>query len=631
MRSLLLARRHAFGLASVALVLAACGSDDDKSGSAKNDAPGAQGAPVTINGKARDADGGEGLEGVKVRATVDRNGNGTIDADEQVETTTKEDGTFELTIASAANGKPIVVAFRESGHATTFRTVRGAVTKASLDVTLLTTEPLDCNGGRCTGKNGSLDVVGLGANVAAARGRTFNPVTEREAFPGRFGDDKGNLLLSGVFSLVELEDENDEPLHQLDKPVTLSMRMPRDTWPVIVDITPGNDRIEVPLFAFDEVSGEWVRDGQAHLVDTSGAIVPESALASLRDGSFAGTIVARGEVKHFSYWNVDWPIESQGCVAGTIQVDGAPAENAAVRISGRSYTGDSEEQITGTDGRFQAAVMRSEKAGEDVDRDGVTGERQTVDGIVRHNGKLYLLEEIDVPDTATSCEEGTGIVDLGFVTLSPDKEVRAGICQITGRVVDLKGKPVADVSVVASDSLVDSETFDGLCADGTSCDFITTTGADGTFTFRAPALVKLEIHGLVTKTENGVDKTRTGKTVTRGCPTSPVTIVLDDGYDYQKLTVTRSGNAIAWIPAVPLTQVFVLDASGNHKWVISSFDDPAIASPVAYGAVTPPAVQLVPENGAPPPIGPGDRIIVQGHGTSSDGFLTLSNGEIVVP
>ena len=42
------------------------------------------------------------------------------------------------------------------------------------------------------------------------------------------------------------------------------MRVPRDTWEVIVDIIPGDDRVTVPMFYFDETAGlrQWREPGR---------------------------------------------------------------------------------------------------------------------------------------------------------------------------------------------------------------------------------------------------------------------------------------------------------------------------------------------------------------------------------
>ena len=168
----------------------------------------------------------------------------------------------------------------------------------------------------------------------------FNPVTDPEAFPGDFSDRDGNLLLSGVFAAVELLDGSGDPLRQLDKPATLRMRMPRDSWSIVQDITPGNGQIDVPLYSFAEVLGTWIREGQAVLEDGNGRTLAEGEIGDIRSGAYAGVVVARGEVQHFSYWNVDWPVTTHACITGIIiDADGKAVRGATVTTRGVTYTG----------------------------------------------------------------------------------------------------------------------------------------------------------------------------------------------------------------------------------------------------------------------------------------------------
>lgn len=113
-----------------------------------------------------------------------------------------------------------------------------------------------------------------------------------------------------------------------------------------------------PLCSFDEVSGEWQRDGRGILVDSDDQPIAEDRLAAIKDGSYRGVIFASGEVDHFSYWNVDWPIDTHGSLSGTITVGPGiegpadePAEGAQLTASGITYTGLSSPKTIGADGR----------------------------------------------------------------------------------------------------------------------------------------------------------------------------------------------------------------------------------------------------------------------------------------
>ena len=86
------------------------------------------------------------------------------------------------------------------------------------------------------------------------------------------------------------------------------MALPKDNWPSVVDVKPGDDRIQVPLFAFDDASGKWKRDGEGFLEDDAGKVIAESELAAIRGGAHQGGVTVCGKVSHFSFWNVDWPV-----------------------------------------------------------------------------------------------------------------------------------------------------------------------------------------------------------------------------------------------------------------------------------------------------------------------------------
>ncbi len=606
------------------LLLTACGGDDAKpSGSEGPGVEDPKGISLTVRGRVQ-ADGSPAEE-VTVRAVSDRNGDGKISRDEEITASTDEEGRYSL-VVSASKSRSTVVSFRSSGYATVFHTVRARSTSTvELDVALLDVDPLECNGGRCRSSNGSLEITGLDASLSGA-GRAFNPVTERDAFPGDFSDDQGNLLISGSFSFVELEDEEGSLVHELEAPVTLTMRVPRDTWPIIVDLEPGNDRIEVPMYAFSEVSGEWTREGDGYLALADGTVLTEDVLPQLRDGSFEGVVNALAEVNHFSYWNVDWPVESHGCVSASLRTAaGLPATGASVRIDGITYTGNSDE-VANEEGGFCAAVMRSEDEDEDIDNDGSKGTTHRVNVLVKHDGKLYALGDHEVPSAPGTC--GGGCLDLGDVDLTDDKEVVPTICEVEGIVVDTRGVPVADASVVASDALLDYETFEEMCGAG-DCDFFVSSDADGRFTFRTPMLAKLDVTAMTTVSDGPLTQLRLGKVAKDLCPTSAVTVELNDGYDMLEIDVTVSGNSIRWTEDEPVNHIFVYSADGLPKWVIGA-ESATLRSPATFATLPSGFDQYFPVSGSPEPLAAGDVIYVQSDRISEDGILLLAFGQVTL-
>jgi len=575
------------------------------------------------------------LSDAEVAAGIDINKDGTIADNEMVHVTSDENGEYQVEV-DVANGDRVVLSYRYEGLATQYRTiVAGGNGEAIVNVTLNELKELKCTAGACTIEGNQLKIEGLPDGTSGSA-RVFNPVTQPEAFPGGFEESTGKLLISGVFSAIELTDANGDPVHELSSPATLRMTMPHDTWGIVTDIQPGSDRIEVPLYAFDENLGTWVRDGEGYLEDGTGAIIPESDLPSIRDGSFQGTVVATGEVNHFSYWNVDWPIEKHGCVTAQIlDANGNPAAGATVSVRGTTYNGTSSPQTTGPDGRFCVDVMRSEGAGEDVDQDGITGETQSVGLRITYQGKAYDGGTFAVGQDQATCSDG-GCTDLGAIQLTADKMLQVALCTITGAVRDSGGNAVADATVYAYDDTIESDVLATVCGEYyQNCTFFVTSGADGSFTVTTGMIDGVTLFAMLsTELETGHTKFRYGERWMDRCATEPVTMTLDQGYDSYDLTVTVNGDQISWTPLVPVDMLYVTDAQSNYKWMIGAKEGmPGIASPVTYGVVPANASQTFPsDQSAPATLASGDVItIVSRNGTTPDGYPILAYGEATVP
>jgi hypothetical protein len=624
----------------VAGTLAACGSSDSSGGGAAGGAGGGgpAGDGLVVHGRIVEASSGGGtpspLSDADVAAGIDLNKDGTIADNEMVHATSDENGDYQIGVNVAA-GDRVVLSYRYEGLATQYRTiVAGGNGEAIVNVTLNELKALKCTQGSCTIEGSQLKIDGL-PDGASGSARVFNPVTQPEAFPGGFEESTGKLLISGVFSAVELTDANGDPIHELSSPATLRMTMPIDTWGIVTDIQPGSDRIEVPLYAFDENLGTWVRDGEGYLEDGTGAIIPESNLPSIRDGSFQGIVVATGEVNHFSYWNVDWPIDKHGCVTAQIlDANGNPAAGATVSVRGTTYNGTSSPQTTGPDGRFSVDVMRSEDAGEDVDQDGITGETQSVSVRITYEGKVYDGGTFEVgKDQATSSEGGC--TDLGTIQLTADKMLQVALCSITGTVRDKGGHAVAGATVHAYDDTIESEVLATVCGEYyENCTFAVTSGADGSFTATVAMIDGLTIFGMLsTQPEPNHTQSRYGERWIDRCPTESVTLTLDQGYDSYDLTLTVNGNQISWTPAVPVEFLYAIDAQSSYKWVISANGAPGIASPVTYGVVPANASQTFPyDQSTPAPLASGDHIyILSSNGTTPDGYTIIVYKDATVP
>ncbi|MBI2896443.1 MAG: carboxypeptidase regulatory-like domain-containing protein [Deltaproteobacteria bacterium] len=566
------------------------------------------------------------VDGAEVSATI-------VGRRSEVETSTGDDGAFRLD-ASVEPGDTLVVGFRAEGMAPLFRTVRASPgATITLDVTLEELDPLDCtSGNRCTVSGNELSITGLAEGIRGAA-RVFNPVTEAASFPGGFDDSDGNLLISGVFASVELTDSSGESVHQLDEPATLRMRMPRDTWGVVVDIRPDTDRIEVPLYAFDEDLGTWVRDGDGYLEDDRGEILDEDVLPSIRDGSFQRSVVACGAVSHFSYWNVDWPVSAHACISGTILDDtGLPAEGAVVSVSGSTYNGTSAPVTVGPDGRFCVDVMRSEGA-DDVDQDGIPGETHRVLVRVVYQGEIYDGGEHETPLEQGTCGD-PGCEDLGFIALGEATRITASRCVLRGRVVDPSDQPVSGALVFGLDGGLASEIAAVMCAGWEEgCTFFASTAEDGSFELALPILDSVRLQASsVEQTPGGRTIFRMGDALVRGCPAAPVEIRLDEGFETFQVEVEVEGDRISWTPPEPANAVSVMGRDFLSGWTIVDWTG-GFLPPVTHGVVPDGADLALPwGRGDPAPMSSGDLVMVYMTGTSEESGLSyVGIGQGVVP
>jgi hypothetical protein len=576
------------------------------------------------------------LSDAKITASIDKNKDGTIGAGEQWNTTSDSNGAYTLAV-DVAQGDRLVVAFTDAGKASIVRNVEAAPNgKVQLNATLTELEGLECKDGKCNVKDNALLLRNLPAGVTGSA-KIFNPVTQTDAFPGEFKDNTGNLLISGVFATFEME-QNGQPLKTLSSPATVQMRMPRDTWNVIVDITTGNSQIDVPLYSFDETKGEWVRDGAGWLEDGNGAKIDPATLPSIKNGTYNGVVVAVGEVTHFSTWNVDWPGDTHGCIKVCVTDSaGAAAAGATVSLAGVTYTGTSTPKTAGADGCVCIEGMRSEAAGEDVDNDGTTGETQKVGLRVAHGGKYYDLGVFDMPAANATCG-GTGCTDLGVVQLTSAKELSIALCTVNGTVRDIQGNPVANATVYGFDESVPDDAMEAMCFDGTTylCMIATSTDATGAYAVTMPVLNGATIMGMIGINTPPEQSTYYGQRGLRGCPTGSIDLTLDQGYRTFTLTVSVNGNTISWTPD-NLSQrpmngyVMVSNSSAGPKWMVVTDEGIDLASPVTYGTIPPNASQTFPATGSPAALASGDEIAVWLQGLDDLGRFIWATGTITVP
>ena len=133
-----------------------------------------------------------------------------------------------------------------------------------------------------------------------------------DAMPGgdlraiRVGGTDAELLSYGMIA-VSITDDYGNKLNLKDgKTAKVSFPIPESL--------KGKAEATIPLWWFDEEAGKWVEDGEAKLVGDH----------------------YEGEVKHFSWWNLDYPSQ-QGTVEGHVRnAEGAALANITVHVGQRT-------------------------------------------------------------------------------------------------------------------------------------------------------------------------------------------------------------------------------------------------------------------------------------------------------
>ena len=474
--------------------------------------------------------------GVKVTVKSDLNGDGKFTGTEIVTATTDANGRYQITLPVSVD-RTVMLELSLAGYAK-FMTAYPNVTPGSVilkNATLQLLSSLNVGSGMATSDDGKITLIGLPGTINSMQARVFNPNTETAQFPGEFADNERNLLVSSVFSAIEAKDANGGAVTNLGTNATLCMQVPRDTWNTLKDLHPGNGQIDVPLYYYDESTGEWKRSSSdGWLENASHTKIAEAQLPAIQSGSYSENVFAAGPITHLSYWNIDWPISSHTCVIGNVFDDaGRLLAGASVSVKGLSYTGTSSPKVTGADGSFCSDILRSEGPGEDVDGNGITGETQQIQILVQSGTNYFSFGPFDSPQLQGTCDDGGRLhVDL---MLNDSNRLAVSFCTVTGQVVYSGTTLSGTNSLHAGDPIAgavvfgfDPEAFEFLtgCQLSGTC-LPATTADDGTFTLTAPVLAGLTVYS--TKfdvTANGYDYFQAVSSFS-GCPPGAITLSAD--------------------------------------------------------------------------------------------------------
>lgn len=262
--------------------------------------------PLTVTGKVSlDTGGGAGGSRVKVSGanalgapTVRANSAGTYRANLTV---TRLPAALKAEISFAPAGLPSA----DTARRTTARSNTPGFSSAV--VPNIGAAELTLAGGSAQSADGGTQISNAPGEIDRIFARSYDPGPSAAAFPGTFTEDSGLPLNSSLFTYVAALDSAGNEVHNLSSPITIRVRVFNSQLKDLVDLEAGTDRIEIPIFSFDEASDQWKQESTGWLEDAAGGLIPEDAQAEVLSGDFPGEVFARFETDHLSYVNLDYP------------------------------------------------------------------------------------------------------------------------------------------------------------------------------------------------------------------------------------------------------------------------------------------------------------------------------------
>lgn len=155
----------------------------------------------------------------------------------------------------------------------------------------------------------SIRVRNLPDEVGKFFGRSYDPDEMPEIFPGEFAESGGLVdLESAGFLWMEATDAFGNSLDQLSSPMTISLKIPKSQWSDLMDIEKGTERIEIPIYDYNEDNNTWEwGDNMGWLVDSNGCVISEDYQEWILTGIFHGDIYTVFKDDHLSWKNIDFP------------------------------------------------------------------------------------------------------------------------------------------------------------------------------------------------------------------------------------------------------------------------------------------------------------------------------------
>jgi len=285
-------------------------------------------------------------------------------------TTTDNDGFFVLPNIDIPTMKRWVVDVQKAGYIATQTIVELDNDQESYSIDVLMTLPdisttADLRQPQTITLNEDQLSISLPANAVSGGGNNAtvsltygdpNSTRGKAIFPGDYSATNDisttpNIILESIgFMDISVTDENGNDLSVLSAPASITLRLPamyQTGGAKEGDINAG-DTIE--WWSYNEDQGTWLRED----ADPSTNTMDNANITDVE-----GVLFANAQVTHFSWWNVDRPIEEHACITvKVIDKNGQPLKSFAVTAEGVSFDSNSTA-LTNAEGFVSLTVKRT--------------------------------------------------------------------------------------------------------------------------------------------------------------------------------------------------------------------------------------------------------------------------------
>ncbi|MBI5497280.1 MAG: carboxypeptidase regulatory-like domain-containing protein [Deltaproteobacteria bacterium] len=447
-----------------------------------------------------------------------------------------------------------------------------------LDLVSLPPEDLVWRGGAWTLRTRALLVNQPAGPPATMRAMVLSPVDE----PARIGLPllAGSVLDPLVFVV-------------LDAAADVRVLVPRHAWHRVA----ANASTPLAVYCADGDPG-WAPAGPGDLQHVDGTSLTPAERAALGSADASSVVLASGRMAAGKCMFA-WDGLPSGCVCAwlTDEAD-VPLPGTLASLSGALPLDVFTPVATDVDGH--ACFTVSQGAGSVT----VTA----LNGTARRASDPIAL----VPPSI-------GCADLGRVPLHPTGERAVHIAELSGRTLLASGGPAAGARVLVVDPGLGFHAYVDACAFA-PCVREAITDGDGRFLLRLPFRDRAELRVTAWSEDGGTRRRWYGGLDVKD-PAGDWTVYLYPESAETTVTLSVTGDALSWTPAVGLADLSVRRAGVVETWRITGT---WLLPPVQLGVVPAGAVERTPPTGD---LSAWTDVVVDGV-TGMEGFLATVHGEL---